>query len=133
MNGHTIELELPWPPSINGYWRTYGNRQILSKRGREFQAEAVACVADVVRLTGGYGSGLRLSVKLTLSPPDCRVRDLDNYCKATLDACTKGRLWADDSQIDRLVLERAGKCKGGKVSVSVQVLGDGDELTMTFN
>ena len=35
------EFELPWPPSVNGYWRTFRNRQIISKRGREYRANAL--------------------------------------------------------------------------------------------
>jgi crossover junction endodeoxyribonuclease RusA len=55
----------------------------------------------------------KLDVSIILYPPDIRVRDLDNYFKAPLDALTHARLWGDDSQIKRLSDEWGEKTKGG--------------------
>ena len=64
----------------------------------------------------------RLSVEITLYPPDRRKRDLDNYLKGTLDALTHAGLWEDDSQIDTLSIQRGLVVKNGYVDVSITVL-----------
>lgn len=109
---------LPWPPSVNGYWRTFRNRQILSKRGREFRAEAIAAV-----LTQGQTKHEgRLGVLLHANPPDKRTRDLDNHTKAVIDALTHAGVWSDDSQIDDLRIVRGPCLKGGQMQVEVWTL-----------
>ena len=63
-------FELPYPPSINGYWRTFRNRQIISKRGRDYRAKAIESMQSL----GLYDEMLsgRLQVHLTLHPPTLR-------------------------------------------------------------
>ena len=53
----------------------------------------------------------------TLKAPDRAVLDIDNRAKAVLDACTKGGLWDDDSQVDVLTIRRGCVLKGGAVVV----------------
>lgn len=62
----------------------------------------------------------RLAVRVTVCPPDNRRRDLDNVQKALLDALAKGGAYRDDSQIDRLVVERGPVTPGGKVLVVIE-------------
>jgi crossover junction endodeoxyribonuclease RusA len=64
----------------------------------------------------------RLSVRLTLHPPTLRKYDCDNFTKAVFDALTHAEFWEDDEQVDRLVIEKAEKVKGGKVIVRVEVI-----------
>ena len=61
----------------------------------------------------------RVAVTLALYPPDKRRRDVDNYSKAVLDLLTKASVWDDDSQIDRLTIERGPVVRGGRVDVEV--------------
>ena len=35
-----IELTLPWPPSVNRYWRTFQGRMIISADGRAYRKGA---------------------------------------------------------------------------------------------
>ena len=114
------EFELPWPPSVNGYWRTFRNRQIISKRGREYRAEAMK---EMQRL-GLIDEALteRLQVHLTLHPPTLRKYDIDNFCKATFDALSHARFWEDDEQIDSLSIRKTEKIKGGKIIIRVTKL-----------
>lgn len=116
----SYEFELPFPPSINGYWRTFRNRQIISKRGREYRAKAIE-VMQSLNLNGENVTE-RLSVRLKLHPPTLRKYDCDNFTKAVFDALTHAEFWEDDEQVDRLVIEKAEKVKGGKVIVKVEVL-----------
>lgn len=103
-----IELTLPFPPSTNTVWRNLRGRTLLSKRGREFRrlvGEIVGQQYDDAPLRG------RLSVRVTLYPPDSRKRDIDNYNKALLDALTHAQVWVDDEQIDHLTIIRGEVCK----------------------
>ena len=112
---------LPWPPSVNGGYRgVFRGRILLSKKGREYKVSA----KRVIDSFGLSNKGLegRLSVKLTLEPPDKRRRDIDNYTKAVFDAITESGFWGDDEQVDRLVIEKAPKRKGGNVIVEVTVI-----------
>lgn len=117
------QIRLPFPPSVNGYWRaiTLGKRQavIISERGRLFRRVAGEfCL--VKRLNGLRLSG-RLAVTLELYPPDHRARDVDNYAKGTLDALTHAGVWLDDEQIDQLhILRRAVTKGGGYVQVTIE-------------
>ena len=112
-------LTLPWPPSVNGYWRSYQGRNILSKAGRAYQQAGAAALAG--QQVPQLGTA-RVQVTLTLYPPDRRRRDVDNYIKAPLDLLTKAGLWADDCQIRRLITEFEEPCKGGRLEVEVVTL-----------
>jgi crossover junction endodeoxyribonuclease RusA len=103
-----MRIDLPFPPSVNGYWRAIrrGNlcTQIISKKGREY-AEAVSTSVNAAGLTTTPLAG-RLEVTILLCAPDRRRRDVDNYSKAVLDSLTKAGVWEDDSQIDVLTVVR---------------------------
>jgi len=122
-----ITLELPWPPSVNTYWRSpntgkLAGRTLISERGRTYRRE----VADAVMLAGRpQARPGRLEVAIIAEPPDKRRRDLDNLPKGILDALTHAGVIEDDSLIDRLLIERAAICPGGKVCVSVSTLKSG--------
>ena len=95
-----------------------GSSTVLSREGRRYRASVCAALATrrVVRVNG------RLEVRVTVCPPDNRRRDLDNVQKALLDALAKGGAYRDDSQIDRLVVERGPVMPGGKVLVEITQL-----------
>lgn len=95
-----------------------GSRTVLSREGRRYRASVCAALAGmrVVRMDG------RLEVRVTVCTPDNRRRDLDNVQKALLDALAKGGAYRDDSQIDRLVVERGSVTPGGKVLVEITQL-----------
>lgn len=109
-----LQILLPWPPTVNTYWRRVGNRTVLSRAGRRFRAEVVGIVGGLSRLEG------RLAVAIDLYPPDRRRRDIDNVVKAVLDALQHGGLYGDDSQIDQLtVTRRERRWEGGQAVVSL--------------
>lgn len=111
-----ITLTLPWPPSVNAYWRMFQNRMIISKDGREYRQEVLANVPIAARrkLTG------RLTVTITAWPPDRRRRDIDNLPKCVLDALAKAGVYEDDSQIDYLAIERGDVCEKGRLDIMVR-------------
>lgn len=109
-----LVLFLPWPPSINRYWRSpsrHDARRIISAEGRKYRADVIAAVLEQLKRFPKPILG-PVEVTLCLAPPDSRRRDLDNALKAPLDACTHAGLWKDDSQVKRLVVEWADYSTG---------------------
>lgn len=90
-----IELELKLPPSANHYWRKWHNRLVVSKDGRQYQQY----VAGVIQSLGIQTITGAIAVYKIFYCPDMRRRDLDNLDKVLYDACTKAKLWEDDSFI----------------------------------
>lgn len=119
--GRALELRLPFPPSVNTYWRRHGNRVFIAKAGQAFRRNVLADVWQQIGkpkpLTG------RLAVALTLRRGDQRSFDVDNFSKAALDALAHAGVFENDSQVDRLTIERGAldKPKGSMV-VRIEVL-----------
>ena len=117
----SYHFEMPWPPSVNGYWRTFRNRQIISKRGREYRVNAIARLVEL-GLNNENVSG-DLHVSLVLNPPTLRKYDVDNFNKALFDAMSHANFWLDDEQIVSLNIKKGVKVKGGNVDVTVTGAG----------
>jgi crossover junction endodeoxyribonuclease RusA len=91
-----IEFTLPWPPSVNTYWRNFNGRMIISAKGREYR-ETVGDQMTLQKMVKHYTGLLR--VEIEAFRPDKRRRDLDNLLKATLDGLAYAGVYEDDSQI----------------------------------
>lgn len=114
-------FELPWPPSLNHYWRHVGSRTLLSREGREYRQKALA-----LRLRLRFDTLLDpIALHVAAFPPDRRKRDLDNLLKALLDALEYAGFFEDDAQIEKLVIERREIFTGGRVWVYVDSLVGG--------
>ncbi len=110
-----ITLELPYPPSVNHYWRHYRGRTLISRGGRTFRKDVGAALAAAgVRPMDG-----RLAVAVEVYPPDRRRRDIDNVQKALLDALEHGGAFHNDSQVVWLLTEKAEVVPGGKTTVRI--------------
>lgn len=109
-----IHISLPWPPSVNHYWRrNAGWGMHISDEGKAYQnAVGKACRG----LDGVMG---RVTVNVVAYPPDKRKRDLDNIFKALLDALNSTGMIEDDSLIDDLHIVRAERVAGGRVDVTI--------------
>ena len=111
-----IELTLPYPPSVNSYYRHVGPRVLISREGRRFR-KRVCSILAACRVRPLEGP---LALEIDVHPPDRRRRDLDNTLKALLDAMEHGGAYRDDSQIVRLVIEKKRPQPGGCVIVRLQ-------------
>ena len=91
-----LNLTLPWPPSVNTYWRMYQNRMIISEAGRKYRT---AVAEQVFLQSRGKTTTGKLKVTIEAWRPDNRRRDLDNLLKAVLDSMGHAGLYIDDSLI----------------------------------
>lgn len=97
-----LKLKLPYPPSINHYWRHVGPRVLISRQGRKYRTQ----VMDLCRRKNITTIRGPLSVEIELHMPDRRRRDIDNVLKAMLDALQWGGVYEDDNQVMRLAIEK---------------------------
>jgi crossover junction endodeoxyribonuclease RusA len=124
-------LQLPWPPTVNTYWRMVslpkkggGNwppRMLISAEGRQYAQDVKA--AWLEQEFPRFGKQ-RLRVYIAAFPPDARRRDLDNLLKGLLDALKTAGVFEDDSQIDDLGIERSSIWPGGMVRVYLDAIED---------
>lgn len=118
-----INVNLPWPPSVNHYWFTVackgGGRLVLGKAGRVFRDKVLEAIADANLMP--IGEDRRLAISINVFEPDRRRRDLDNLLKPTLDALQYAGTFPDDSQIDFIQISRSGipKETGGRLQVQI--------------
>ena len=110
-------LTLPYPPSVNTYWRANGKRRFLSKAGVEFKQAVQEYVID--NSIPKFGS-VRLRMDVVIRPRSRRVFDIDNLLKAILDSLMDAGVYDDDSQVDDLRITRGDPCKDGACIVVIE-------------
>lgn len=110
-------IELPWPPSVNHYYRRVGHRTLISREGRKYRTEVCAILRDLYfRPLDG-----ELAMTVDAYPPDKRRRDADNILKSLLDALQHAGAYHDDSQIKKLNIEMLKPARpDGNVIVRLQ-------------
>jgi len=111
------EFELPWPPSVNHYYRHVGPRVLISRDGRKYRevVNAIVHQTDTPMLEGA------ISMQGLFYPPDRRRRDLDNVGgKALIDALQYAGLFKDDCQIKKIHLEMLEPIPGGLCIVKLE-------------
>lgn len=110
-----VEITLPWPPSLNTYWRTFQGRMILSEKGRIYRQSVMEqCLLQRVDMLTGP-----IKMEIVAFRPDNRKRDLDNLLKAVLDGMAKALIYEDDSQIRDLRI-LWGDTIGGMLKVKIE-------------
>lgn len=110
----TVRLDLPYPPSVNTYWRANGHRRYISPAGVKFTEE----VSLVVKMQKPRTFGdKQVAISVMIHPRSKRKFDLDNTLKAILDALMKAGMYDDDSQIESIEIARGEHIDGGKAVV----------------
>jgi crossover junction endodeoxyribonuclease RusA len=118
-NTRTIKLTLPFPPSVNSYWRHSNRGSYLSKRAKQYREDSRALLIDQGLETHKEPIAGRLTVKVKLHRGDKMKYDLDNCGKAMLDVLHHWRVIEDDEQIDDLRLIRGKVLAVGKAVVEI--------------
>jgi len=113
-----IHLSLPFPPSVNHYWRHARGRHYISSEGKAFRTEVWA---RVLRERSGRNpiSG-PLSLTVAAQPPDFAYRDLDNIFKALFDSLKHARVYVDDYQIISLCSDWLAPADYARVWVTIE-------------
>lgn len=114
-----MKLTLPFPPSVNTYWRNTRKGVLISAYGRCFRSNALASVMEQLKCRPSPIT-VNVEVSVLLFPPDKRQRDLDNYLKALFDSLTYAGVWGDDKQIKRVTVEWGVQVKIGKVDITIK-------------
>ena len=109
-----MKLILPFPPSVNTYWRhpnkgAFAGKSLISAAGRKFQSAACAAIVEQLRRLPKPTSA-PASVEIVLFPPDN---------KALFDALTHAGVWEDDSQVKRMLVEWGPVIPEGKVEITI--------------
>ncbi len=114
-------LKLPWPPTVNMYWRHSKFGNYISGKGKKYRKEIVNLIKQQnldIKTTS------RIKITITANPPDRRKRDLDNLPKAVFDSLTHANFWDDDEQIDDMRIRRGERVSGGSLDVTIWEIGD---------
>jgi len=112
-----VLITLPYPPSINHYWRRVGPRTLISREGRTFRRNVCALLRGGGLRQPPFGG--RVALVMDVFPPDHRRRDLDNLLKPVADALEHAGVYADDGQIDLLVTRRREAVPDGRLAAEV--------------
>lgn len=122
--GTACQLTLPWPPSVNSYWRSIpldGKvRVLISSAGRKY-ARRIGQECMVQRAVR-FGAA-RIKYLAIACAPDNGVHDLGNLSKALDDALTKAGVWYDDKQIDDFRFIRGPVVPGGRLQMTIEAIG----------
>ncbi|TNV14927.1 RusA family crossover junction endodeoxyribonuclease [Buttiauxella sp. B2] len=119
-----MKLTLPFPPSVNTYWRSpnsgpLAGRHLISAKGRQYRSDTTAAVIEQLRKIPKPFSA-ELSVNVVLYPPENRRRDLDNYLKALFDSLTHANVWEDDSQIKHMEVSWGPLIPKGSTEITIR-------------
>jgi len=102
-----IKLKLPYPPSINHYYKNGRNGiKYIGERGQQYRLEVLSIVKNAK--INSFGDS-PVAVTVFLHQKDRRKRDIDNFQKCFFDALTHAGVWNDDSQIYELSIKKGNK------------------------
>lgn len=115
----TINLRLPYPPSINHYYvRT--NKGMAIKPEGVWYRQQVGFLVAIARLPRKFLGNEKVQVTIHAFTPDRIPRDVDNILKCLLDALTDAHVWGNDKQVyDLHITKDYDIQKKGYVEVTV--------------
>lgn len=115
----TINLRLPYPPSINHYYVRTNKGMAIKPEGKWYRQQVGFLVA-VARLPRKFLCNEKVQVTIHAFTPDRIPRDVDNILKCLLDALTDAHVWGNDKQVyDLHITKDYDTQKKGYVEVTV--------------
>ena len=114
------EFTMPCPPSVNHWHQPCRGRIIKGAAARDYECAAV----NYLRSIGLVGEKIegQLSVSIVLMPPTNSRYDIDNRTNGIFDSLSASGFWVDDSQVQKLTIEKGEKVKNGMVSIAINVI-----------
>ena len=112
-----VLLNLPYPPSVNTYYRRGRFATYLSQAGRKYKEDVAEALIEQSAPKLGDA---KLKISMILRPRDKRKIDIDNRIKAVLDSLQDAGLFDDDYQIDELSIIRGEPIKDGRLVVIIE-------------
>lgn len=112
-----LEICLPYPPSVNHYWKhTRQGRHYISKAGRQFKSIATEICKQFDPFDGP------VEIRIEIYFPDNRARDLDNLPKGIFDSLVDAGLIKDDNKgiIKKYSIEDKGVVKKGRCILKIR-------------
>ena len=109
-----VQIDLPWPPSVNRIWRNVGYKTLLSSEGRKYYKLVQRFAPPLDHLIPPP-----YRVEIDAFPPDRRRRDLDNILKVGQDSLVKMGIIEDDYLIDEIHLYRKETKKPGRLEIRI--------------
>lgn len=114
-----MRLSLPYPPSVNRYWRMVRGMMILSAEARAYKKHvAFECIGQLGCAHEAHKGPV--SVSIGVHRPK-RCGDLDNTLKAVLDSI-KGIAYDDDSQVVEIHAFRHEDKLRPRVEITIEAL-----------
>ncbi|TKK33210.1 RusA family crossover junction endodeoxyribonuclease [Pantoea agglomerans] len=114
-----FRIELPWPPTVNTYWRHARGRHYISAKGAKYRKDIIQIIQQQHL---DINTTARLKISITANQPDKRRRDLDNLQKAVFDSLVHAGFMADDEQIDDFRVRRGVQVPGGSLEIIITEL-----------
>lgn len=107
-----IAVTLPYPPSVNAYFRAKGNRVYLTDDARQYKRAVKLMLGNRFDMFTG-----RVAVNVSIFRPR-KSGDLDNRLKVMLDAL-QGVAYENDSQITEIHAFRYDDKENPRVEVLI--------------
>lgn len=108
---------IPYPPSLNKYWRTFKGRVYLSSEAKKYKS-------DVRKIFEASNVDLLKEDKMVILHIDVyrprKIGDLDNTLKGILDSLN-GCLYVDDRQVVEIHARRFDDKENPRVNISWSV------------
>lgn len=112
-----VTMLLPYPPSVNRYYRKFRGRIVISPEGRFYRWAVLAARPSI----GGPVPG-PVKVTICIFPPTRFGIDIDNAGKAICDSLEDVKIVENDREIAELLIVRGPKKPTPCVWVMVETL-----------
>lgn len=116
-----ITLKLPFPPSVNTYYRNFRGRMVMGKSGREFKekVQEIVTTSQIPKLNDA-----RLMAIISIFPPNKRKFDLDNRLKSVFDSLQDAGVYDNDEQFDKIEIARGEIRPQGGCTIVIATLDE---------
>ncbi len=127
-DGKVLTLTLPWPPSVNLYWRRgliKGTNKPITYKTRDAKkyCESVGWICKTARK---FSAEAEVIMDITLHPPTAQRRDADNFNKGVWDSLVEAGVLVDDCQVQSFRVTKGAVQPGGCVIVKIWERGSAE-------